>query len=108
MNKNNLESRVLDRIRLLNGTKISGGELARLFGSNAETVRITVKALRIQGHEIAGKDSDGGYWWAKKPEDLQGTIEKFDSLIQSHATVISALKETQRRLCSVRPGELFG
>ena len=107
MPNRSLPTQVLDRIRLLNGTKISGGELARIFDSTAEAVRITVKALRLQGHEIAGKDSDGGYWWAQKPEDLDGTIEKFDSLIESHAAVRSALKETQKRLCDVRPGELF-
>lgn len=108
MTKSNLELRVLDRIRLLNGTKISGGELGNIFGYSGEDVRVAIKSLRLQGHPIAGTDADKGYWWARTPQELQGTIDKMDSLIQSHAAVKSGLTEAQRRLCSVRPGELFG
>lgn len=107
MKKQNLEMRVLDRMKLLAGMKITGGELARLFESTGEDVRVAVKALRLQGHPIAGTDADKGYWYAKTPQELQGTIDKMDSLIQSHAAVKSGLTEAQRRLCDVRPGELF-
>jgi biotin operon repressor len=102
-----VRTRVLDRIRLLDGRRISGAELGSLTGVSDVTVRHHVKQLRLMGHPIAGRDIDGGYWLARTPDELGPTIEKFRSLIASHAAIISALEDTRRDLCKEKMGDLF-
>lgn len=99
-----LEQKVLSRLKLLGGGQISGGELGKIFGVTDVVIRGVVKTLRLEGHPIAGIDTDGGYRIVNRPEDLDETIKKFESLIASHAAIISALKEARRQMAEPKQG----
>jgi hypothetical protein len=103
-------------VRIIQGhginTPITGGKLAALMGwqgrkgrNGDARVRGTVSYLRVERLLPIGSEGDG-YFWAIKPEELEGTLEHLRARVEKISQVLYAVKRAQENLR--REPNLFG
>jgi len=105
-----LAYRVLDRLKLINGSRlITGAELGELCGVKDRKIREeAIKPLRLAGYLIYSKleGKKMGYKLTNNPNEVQEVIALFERLIDSHEAVIAGLRRGLAKIEAVPAGEL--